>query len=356
MIPAQMVNRRMHSLLLWGRRVADPVQVVGRLAAMQAQEFVPAMWSVAQRCEGVDNEEMERLFDGGAILRTHILRPTWHFVTAGDIRWMLALSAPRVHTLNRYMYRREGIDDELTTRCTRLLTEALQGEQLTRTEIGDWLGRNGVEAKGVRLAYILMWAELEALICSGARRGKQHTYALLDERVPAADKLEPEDALAELTRRYFTTRGPATIKDYTKWSSLTVAQARAGLDMVGEEFERFESDGRVYWMAPGDAPNPPAGPAVDLVQGYDEVVSSYGESRDLILGQVSLPGTDPHPTLLHTILASGQVVGHWKVTVRWSEVRVDTFFYRHLERGEQAALEAAVSRVGDFFGLAGRLV
>jgi hypothetical protein len=239
--PDEAVNRRMHNLLLWGQRSADPVQVVARLAAMQAQEFVPAKWSVAQRCVGVDDEEMERLFSEGRILRTHLLRPTWHFVAARDIRWMLALSAPRVHTLNRHMYGREGVDDELMARCSRLLAEALRGgNHLTRKEIGDLLGRNGVEANGVRLAYVLMWAELEAVVCSGARRGKQHTYALLEERAPDAAELSSDAALVELTRRYFATRGPATIKDYTKWSSLTVAQARQGLEMMGEALQRVE--------------------------------------------------------------------------------------------------------------------
>jgi hypothetical protein len=142
----------------------------------------------------VNEEAVERAFSEGRILRTHILRPTWHFVAARDIRWMLDLSAPRVHAFNRYMYRREGIDKELASKCARLLREVLQGgEQLTRAEILDWFGRNGVAASGVRLAYILMWAELEALICSGARRGKQHTYALLDERATA----EQETALLE---------------------------------------------------------------------------------------------------------------------------------------------------------------
>lgn len=306
---------------------------------------------MAQRCVGT-NEGVERLFSEGKILRTHILRPTWHFVAAGDIRWMLALSAPRVHTLNRYMYRQEGVDDELMARCSLLLTEALRGGiQLTRKEIGEWLGRNGVEAKGMRLAYILMWAELEGLVCSGARRGKQHTYALLEERAPDADHLAPDDALAELTRRYFATRGPATIKDYTKWSSLTMAQAREGLEMVGDELEQIEAGGRVYWMAPGEPPRPPTGPVVDLVQGYDEVVSSYGESRDLILGEVALPGTEPDPPLLHTILLDGQVVGHWKETVSRNEVTVETFLYRSLSAEGQAALQHAVSRLGRFYGL-----
>lgn len=145
---------------------------------MQAQEFVPAMWSVAQRSESATVREVERLFSEGAILRTHLLRPTWHFVSAEDIMWVLEATASRVHILNGHMYRREGVDDDLAAKCARLLTAELRGGgQLTRKELAVLFGRNGVEASGVRLAYILMRAELDALICSGARRGKQHTYA-----------------------------------------------------------------------------------------------------------------------------------------------------------------------------------
>lgn len=356
MNPDPIVHRRMHNLLLWGERATDPVRVVEKLTAMQAQEYTPAKWSVAQRCAGVNDEEIERLFAAGEILRVHVLRPTWHFVSARDIAWLLALSGPRVHVANGHMYRRLGIDEDFAARCIRLLRDALRGgEQLTRAEVRDWFARNGVEASGMRLAHILMWAELEGVICSGARRGKQHTYALLQERAPNAETKAPDDALAELTRRYFTTRGPATLRDFSKWSGLTMAQARAGLAMIESELEPVESDGVVYWTSPDAVPDAPSDPPIDLVQGFDEIVSSYGETRSAVLGDVPLPGTGSDVPLPHTILASGKVVGHWKETVRRREVVVNTHLYRPLTPEEREALEAAVCRLGDFFGLPARL-
>jgi hypothetical protein len=351
----EIIARRMHNIHLWGPPLDRPDEVVRRLGAMQAQEFVPAMWSVAQRSNNANVHDIERLFSEGAILRTHLLRPTWHFVFAEDIRWVLEVTAPRVHMLNGHMYRREEVDDDLAARCTRLLTEALRGGgQLTRKELAGWFGRNGVEASGVRLAYILMRAELDALICSGARTGKQHTYALLDERAPGAKVLGPDGALAELTRRYFSNRGPATLKDYTKWSSLTMAQARSGLEMVEAEFERVEVERRVYWTPAPPRPMP-EGPVVDLVQGYDEIVSSYGESRDLILSEVGLPGTDPDPPLLHTILLDGRLAGHWKPSPGRKELSVTATRYRSPEANENAALEQAVQRLGDFYAMPAHL-
>jgi hypothetical protein len=351
----EIITRRMHNNHLWGPPLDRAEDLVRRLGAMQSQEFVPAMWSIAQRTSRTNIHDIKRLFSEGTILRTHLLRPTWHFVAAEDIRWVLEATAPRVHMLNGHMYRREGVDDDLAERCAQLLAEALRGGgQLTRKELAVWFGRNGVEASGVRLAYILMRAELDALICSGARKGKQHTYALLDERAPGARVLGADGALAELTRRYFSTRGPATVKDYTKWSSLTMAQARSGLEMVEAEFERVEVGQRVYWtpVAPHPAPN---GPVVDLIQGYDEIVSSYGESRDLILSEVGIPGTNPDPPFLHTILLDGRLAGHWKPSLGREELTVDTTLYRALDAAEDAALGQTVQRLGDFYSMPARL-
>jgi len=355
MMSDEIITWRMHNNHLWGTPLGRPGDVVRGLGAMQAQEFVPAMWSIAQRSNRANIHEIERLFSEGAILRTHLLRPTWHFVVAEDIRWVLEATAPRVHMLNGHMYRREGVNDDLAERCARLLAEALRGGgQLTRKELAVWFGRNGVEASGLRLAYILMRAELDALICSGARNGKQHTYALLDERAPGAKVLGSDGALAELTRRYFSTRGPATVKDYTKWSSLTVAQARSGLEMVGAELERIEVGQRVYWARVASHPKPNS-PVVDLIQGYDEIVSSYGESRDLILGDVGIPGTNPDPPLLHTILLDGRVAGHWTPSLGRDEVTIDSTLYRPLKAAEDAALEQAVQRLGDFYAMPAHL-
>ena len=205
----------MHNLGLWGTPPDDPLQVVDRLGVLQGQEFAYAKWSVAQRTKGAGDADIQALFDEGAILRTHLLRPTWHFVTATDVRWILELTAPRVHALNAYMYRQLDIDPKQLAKSNRLLSKHLAGSaHLTRKEIAAILEGSGIEASGLRLGYFLMRAELDGLICSGAMRGKQQTYALLEERAPNAETLGPDAALAELTRRYFTTRGPATIKDY----------------------------------------------------------------------------------------------------------------------------------------------
>jgi deazaflavin-dependent oxidoreductase (nitroreductase family) len=187
----EIARRRMHGQHLWGPPLERLEDVVQWLGALQAQEFAVAKWSVAQRAAGVDAAAMDTAFADGAILRTHLLRPTWHFVLPADIRWILEVTAPRVHALNAYGHRQLALDGTVLARSTRLIARALEGEtHLARRELAAMLEGSGIDAGGPRLAHILMYAELQGLICSGPPHGKQHTYALLDERAPNAITLD----------------------------------------------------------------------------------------------------------------------------------------------------------------------
>src|SRR5882762_9944043 len=206
---------RMRIQRLWRSRFDTPQEVVRWLGALQAQEFPVAKWSIAQRTRGATLADVDAAFAAGVIVRTHVLRPTWHFALGADIRWLLQVTAPRVHALNAYYNKQHKLDSKLLAKSNSLIAKALEGgAHLTRSELAAVLTRGGIRAAGNRLAYIVMRAELDAIVCSGAMRGKQHTYALLDERVPHGKTLNREEALAELARRYFTSRGPATLNDF----------------------------------------------------------------------------------------------------------------------------------------------
>ncbi len=212
------------------------------LGAVQSQDYAAAKWGVGQRTVGITDAIVEQAFADGSILRTHVMRPTWHFVTPSDIRWMLSLTAPRVHAANAYRYRELELNEAVFRRCRSSLMRALQGgRQLTRTELRQLLQRARIDTTAPqRLAYLLMHAELEGVICSGARRGKQFTYALLDERVPPASVPQRDEALHDLTMRYFSTRGPATPQDFSWWSGLTVADAKRGVEAAGTSIDQLE--------------------------------------------------------------------------------------------------------------------
>ena len=211
-----------------------PADIVSWLGAVQAQEYPAAKWALALRTrDGATNDEIERAFDKGHIIRTHVMRPTWHFVAPSDVRWMLELTAPRVHRAMAYQHRQFGLEAATRTRAARIFERALRdGQSLTRAELGAHLARARIKAAGVRLALLTVYAELEGVICSGEKRGKQMTYALLEERVPKAPRVSRDEALAELTRRYFQSHGPATIRDFVWWSGLTAVDAKRGLEMI----------------------------------------------------------------------------------------------------------------------------
>jgi Winged helix DNA-binding domain len=351
-------RRRMHRLRLSGPGPGAAEDVVRWLGAVQSQDYGPARWSIGQRLTGMRDADIERAFAAGQLLRTHVLRPTWHFVLPADIRWLLALTAPRVHVQNGPIYRQSGLDEALLDRCAGLLTDALQGgNHLTRAELAAVLAGAGIVADGLRMGYILMYAELEAVICSGAPKGKRHTYALLEERAPAAAALDPDAALAELTRRYFTSHGPATVKDFRWWSSLTIADIRRGLDMVGPALDREVIDGVTYWSAAAAAAAALAVPAVQLLQAYDEYVVGYSESKYLldVSGDARRTAGD-RPVFNHVVIAGTQVAGHWKRTLNRDSVAIEVALYApfhdRLDEAWHLALRAEAARHAAFLGLA----
>jgi hypothetical protein len=347
-----MAQWRLHNLRLESAPLPAPEAVVSWLGAVQSQDFGPAKWSLAQRTPGTVDAAVDRAFADGAILRTHILRPTWHFVSPADIGWLLELTAPRVHALNAYYYRRLGLDDGVFERSTAALAGALEGgAQRTRRQLAAALEGAGIELGGFRLAYLLMHAELDGIVCSGAPRGKQQTYALLEERAPQAASLPREQALVELTVRYFTSHGPATVKDFGWWSSLTAADIRQGLELAGSRLQREVVDGVAYWFAGSPPPTRPASPQVHLLQGYDEYLVGYSQSKSVLnLAGRALLAT--RPVFNGVAILDGQLAGHWKRTVGRDTVAFEVALYEPFDDAQTKALQAAADRHGEFLGLA----
>ncbi len=322
--------RMMHQHLLhpltW-----SPQDVVAHLVAVQAQDYVGAQWAVGMRMQAATANVIEAACTAGAIVRTHLLRPTWHFVTPADIRWLLTLTAPRVQAINAFMYRKTELDSSIFMRSEKAIEKALRGGQWqTRHELRNVLQSESISAEDTnRMSCLLMHAELEGLICSGPRRGKQFTYALLDERVPATGKLlTREEGLVELAGRYFRTRGPATIQDFAKWSGLTLTEARRGLDAVRAKFVSETINGHLYWLSPTTL-DPPRkqGKDVHLLSVYDEYISSYKD-----YSAINTPATAARlkamgNTLNHIIIEDGQVIGTWsrKFAADHIEVGLDFF-------------------------------
>lgn len=348
------VRYRLYNQFLSQTDITEPAEVVKRLGAVQSQDFAGGKWALGLRMKGATDAGLDQEFNQGKILRTHILRPTWHFVAPQDIRWMLSLSAPRVHMVNGFMYRQQGLDKEIIHKSYKVLENVLQGnKQLTRTELGSAFEKAGIKnAAGIRLSYFMMSAELDGIICSGARKGKQFTYALLEERVPAVKALGREEALAELTRRYFATRGPATLHDFTWWSGLTMTEAKEGIESVKSQFVSEEIDDRTYWFDSSISPVKEKSPTAHLLPNYDEYFIGF-KDRSAIGAAVRQAGIigDDSAFLAHVIVLDGQLVGGWKRTLKKNAVQVEMTLVIDLTKAQERAVEEAASRYGEFLQL-----
>ncbi|HET9913844.1 MAG TPA: winged helix DNA-binding domain-containing protein [Anaerolineales bacterium] len=348
------VRHRLHNQFLSQTNCTSPAQVVEQLGAVQSQDYAGAKWALAQRLKDpATDAAIDKAFNEGKILRTHVMRPTWHFVAPRDIRWLLMLTGPRVQAGNAFMYRKTELDKDILKKSYRVLEKALQGNrQLTRAELGAAFEKAGIPAEGQRLGYFMMSAELDGLICSGGRKGKQFTYALLEERAPRVRPLKRDEALAELVRRYFTTRGPATLHDFTWWSGLTMADAKKGIEMVKPEFVSEELDGQSYWFADSINPVREKSPTAHLLPNYDEYFIGF-KDRSAIGKRVGPLRSEEDKLALyvHIIILDGQIVGGWRRTITKNAVILERQLLTDLTRSEERALSREADRYSEFLQL-----
>jgi DNA glycosylase AlkZ-like len=325
-----------------------PEEVVASLGAMQAQDYAGARWAIGLRTRALTDRDVECAYDEGRILRTHILRPTWHFVTPADIRWMLGISGPRVHAVNGPSYRKNGVDDETVRKSRSTIAKVLgKGAHLTRPELASALARAGIPAAAERLAYLMMRAELDGVICSGARRGNQFTYALLDERAPRISSVKRDEALAMLATRYFTSHGPATLRDYAWWSGLTVRDAKSGIEAAGQALFHATVDGRGYWSTASQTTIPRPTSSLYLLPNYDEYLIAY-KDRETVKDNAGRTKPILRPEFPHFLVVDGKLRGTWKRTLSARNVIVTVRLFRPLTTTERRALDSVAIRYGRF--------
>ncbi|MEV7660229.1 winged helix DNA-binding domain-containing protein [Paenarthrobacter sp. NPDC089316] len=357
---------------------AGPGDVVRNLLAVQSQEFAYARWTVAQRTPCGTAADVEQAVSDGTILRTHILRPTWHFVHKDDLGWLMGLSADRLHQGNKGMYRQTGVDQETAARSGRILAAAVAGgAHKTREELAEAMGQAGFPSKGLGFIYHLMHAEISGILVSGPPvrsdgGALKQTYALFEERVtgPFTGTLtgaDREQALGQLALRYFSSRGPATVKDCAAWSGLTMKDVKLGLTVADEispgalasaSFDGMDFHVAASEVASLDAPHEAADgsalPRVDLIQCFDEYVMGYSQSRHYLGGTAPYLPEDNGP--MHVVLLDGSLAGWWRHGFNGGVCELDVRMNRPATRDEQSALETEAARYGRFLGMETKLV
>jgi winged helix DNA-binding protein len=344
-------KRRLRNQHITTRGLRRPADIVAWFGAMQAQEYEPAKWALGLRMlDGAANEDVQRAFDEGRILRTHVMRPTWHFVTATDIRWLLELTAPRVHRILSYYNRALELDARTLTRGIAVIERALgDGGHLTRAELAASLRRARLPVTGNRLARVVMHAELEGVICSGRRREREFTYALLAERAPDARRLPHDEALANLGERFFRSHGPATIRDFAWWSGLTTADGKQATEMIRARREVI--DGLAYWATEESPRTTARNQQVHLLPIYDEYLVAYRDRQAVPHGPSTVLSSASRPvTFQHAVVIAGQVAGTWRLSRSTAGVVIRGVPLRRLNSSERRGLNAAVHRFETFLG------
>ena len=338
------LTHRLRNQHLIGPRLTTPAAVVEWLCAVQSQDPVGARWAVAQRTATPSDAAVRDALDAGTIVRTHVLRPTWHFVMAEDVRWMLELTAPRIRNAAASYYRQAGLTAKVFATCHAIVARALEGgRHLTRRQIGAALGNAGHPLEGQALGHVMMQAELDALVCSGASQGTQATYALIGEWVTRPRALTREEALATLAQRYFRSHGPALVADFTWWSGLTVRDAKAGMAMVSPALEKRVVDDREYWQTADDGGRAPR--SAHLLPNFDEYAVAYRD-RGLLW-------PSPHPSmdaLANVVAIDGQLVGFWSRALAGGRLTIDVSPERELTASEWRLLDREARRYASSLG------
>ena len=344
---------RLHNQHLAGTPATDATAVVRRLLAVQAENHAQASWAVGTRCHVPDAALFARLYDDGAILRTHLLRPTWHFVLPDDIGWLLDLSRPRLLRGWERQLEQEGITHAIWEQAATIITTALTGRHLTRAQLADHLAAEGFTFSGHALMLVTGLTEVHGLICSGPTQNSQHTYALLTERVPNTRRLEPEAARAELVARYITGHGPVTERDIAYWATMTLRDVRAGLADIADRLNSFELDGDTFWHTRADPGSDTIEPRAHLLQILDEYYRGYQHTRRLldIAGRMVAGREDS----IGMAIIDSQIVGGMSRTIGNEYVTFDIRPMRELTEDETDAIHDATIRYGHFLNRTPRL-
>lgn len=343
-------------LRLWNQHLASPyftqpADLVYYMGAIQSQDYAGAKWAIAQRLKGATDKTIEDAFTNGDIIRTHVMRPTWHFVHANDVRWMIQLTAPRIMTIAGTLHRQQKLDHVIFSKSEKAILQAMEGgKQLTRDEIARVLEQAGVATSEQRFIHIMMQMELIGLVCSGGRQGKQFTYTLLDERIPAIKQFDRQEALVTLAGRYFTSHGPATLQDYVWWSGLTVTDAKTGFEAVKHKLVSATLNGNIHWFVEPQNLSKIKLPDAFLLPNYDEYIVSY-KDRSITIAASDLNKADPRGTIFnHTIVANGKIIGIWKRTVGKTKVDIELTPFQSLSKVNHAAISTAAKRYAKFLG------
>jgi hypothetical protein len=350
MTPDALLAARLVNQMLTGADPGDPVAVVSRFGAVQAQEYGPSLWALGLRLPDSDIGSIEAAIEAGAILRTWPMRGTIHLVPAADARWMVNLLAPRRVRQMASVYDRLGLTGAVFSRAGDIISATLAGgKRVQRKDLYAILTHHGIDCSaspnGSRGGHILGYLSMLGLICLGPLDGRQATFVLLDDWAPAART--PAEPLAELARRYFTSHGPATAKDFSWWSGLTLREVGHAIELAGPALAGVQVDEQQYWQGNTTAAGASRPPGAWLLPAFDEYTVAYRDRTALLAGRKISPSELLNPVMV----LDGLVVGLWRATAGKAAVRITLAPFDGVTAADLDRFEPSCARYGRFTGL-----
>jgi hypothetical protein len=354
-----LTKARLASQQIAGTELRTVKAVVGWMGAMQAQDYPMAKWAIGVRLSGATEKDVEAAIAAGEIVRLHLLRPTWHFVAAEDVHWLRELTAPGIRASLRFRHRELGLSADIIAKSHTAIEKALSGgSDSTREELVTALHQTGIAVDGNRASHLLMLAELDGIICSGAAKGTRPTYALMAERVPKPKPLSREEALARLAKRYFDSRGPATLQDFTWWSGLSAADAKRSLALVQADLTSETVASRTYWFSgvarssrtPSVRTFRTRETEVRLLPAYDEYLIGYRERTAALSAENHGKAVSNNGLFKPVVTVGGQIAGTWKREADRDGISVEIALFKKAGRSMTQMLAKASARYGGFLG------
>jgi len=349
MTPSKITHMRLHNQQIEGSRLNTAKELIGWMGAMQAQDYTMAKWAIGQRVPGTTDSSVEAAYNAGDIIRTHLMRPTWHFVSADDIYWMLELTAPQVKRVLKSRDKQLELTETIFLKSRDMLERMLSNcLSMTREELTQEYANIHVATNENRLSHLLMRAEMEGIVCSGPMRKNKLTYSLLADRAPVRTVHSRDEALATLAGRYFKSHGPATLRDFAWWSGLSVTDARRGLEMIKPAYLREVIATQTYWFADTLKSLPPAASSVHLMPAYDEYLIGYTDRSAALAAVHANKAISTNGIFQPIIVVNGQIEGVWRRTTVKDLVKIEINPF-HLHNPQTTrAIETEAARYGAF--------
>jgi hypothetical protein len=341
----EVARTRLENQMITAPFAGEPRGLVEVLGAVQAQDYEMAKWALGLRLSSPSRSSVEAAISRGEVLRTHLLRPTWHLVSAQDIRWLLELTGPRIKASLLARHRQLEITGTVISKSLRAMERSLSGgRQLRRSELIAALQEAGVPTDASRASHLFLYAELEALVCSGADLGRETSYALLDDRVPSSARRDRGEALAALARTYFASRGPASLEDFAWWSGLAMGEARAALAEISAGLEESQAEGLSLWRAPSKPVASVPRRSLRLLPAFDEYLLSYADRSAAITDENHRLAVSNNGIFRPTIVKGGTVVGTWARVRKKDGLSVETRFFLDPGKAPTRAIKEEAER------------